>query len=414
MNLHILDQVSYAGKSQGAKALDILLTPARVALGGRKITLRRVDSAPVISKTCGLGLRLIAGIGAAVFLPAMLLGLGLKFLLTYQSGAKQLARHTATNAGGSAPEDGDETEIFPLTEVQQSLKGEITAVQKFESKLPKRPEPGSWRAFGVKKLGEKDESFDKFACSATTQTDDPENPPIVVLQVLGTLGAVDRQILELAAKWLAVLHQIEVKIADNDLTFEKLQELGFSNPKSRKSAYGTQYRTDDLLNTLNAFQPHYKKCGKKVYVIGFINHDLYASGGNNFVYGIACPDGPGLFSNARFGNPAKNFDRCLARTIKTFTHEFAHMRHLPHCHSYACNVGGSINMEEADNAPFLFCAKDMAKICYLTDSKLVDHYKRVRAFMQTFNQTYGVHLDLAKELTFLDKAIAAIDNNNFN
>ena len=459
VRVNILDQIYHRGQGKAETALNVVLKPLSVALGGRTIVLEEGRAEPKIHKVNHIGLRFLACIGSLVLFPIMLTGLGLKFFLIYKSQTELLKNHEKScrqdeEVQGSEEEDITSIEILDskeeikLTSVQQQLKDEIDAVKKFDTKLPAKPEPGTWRSYGKNELGESDQSFEQFVKPTWRVPDDLEDPPVVVIQLIGNLTETDQNILKIASEWLSVFHQIEVKFEEKALSVEELQKLSAfkQEPDTKEGAYGNQYKADHLIDRLRGaqYKKHYDKHGEKAYIIGFTDHDLYAfqilfgqaaetsphgldfhpvevcmqvqkrkdfaidvyaGSCHNFVYGAACYGGPGVFSNARFGNPKKDFDLCLARTIKILTHEFGHMRWLPHCHGYDCNIGGYMNMKEVDKRPYLFCAKDMAKICYLTNSKLSDQYKRIRDMMTTFNEKHGVSLEFKKELNFLNKAV---------
>src|SRR5690606_34589138 len=142
-----------------ACALDLLLTPAAVACGGRKITLKTGSAAPLVAKPHNVGLRILAAIGALALSPVMLVALGLKFLLTYKSQQKVLENHHTNHAATVTATESEDTLEYDLTATQQELKHEMDSVLKYERKLPAEPKPGTWRAFGKNKLGETDESF---------------------------------------------------------------------------------------------------------------------------------------------------------------------------------------------------------------------------------------------------------------
>ncbi len=122
--------------------------------------------------------------------------------------------------------------------------------------------------------------------------------------------------------------------------------------------------------------------------------------------------GVGVRSKARFGNPvdgAAAFKNCLMRMMKISAHEFGHMRGLPHCVDYECNIGGYMSLKELDSRPLLYCVQDMAKIAYLTQTPLLKMHQNLLNFFQKFNQTYGLNCDFSKEIRVLNARIQKLE-----
>ncbi|MBA3239052.1 MAG: hypothetical protein H0T62_11990 [Parachlamydiaceae bacterium] len=124
-----------------------------------------------------------------------------------------------------------------------------------------------------------------------------------------------------------------------------------------------------------------KKANQESLLIAFTNEDLFAKSLTNYVFGLASlTEGVGIWSNARFGNPknsVQSFQKCLLRMMKISAHEFGHMRGLPHCTDFKCNIGGYMSTLELDERPLLYCLQDTAKICFLSQVSLSDYHQNL-------------------------------------
>jgi archaemetzincin len=118
--------------------------------------------------------------------------------------------------------------------------------------------------------------------------------------------------------------------------------------------------------------------------LGLTATDLWPGPGWNFVYGDASlQERVGVWSLARNGDPAKGpeaFRLCLLRTLKTASHEAAHMFSFEHCTKYECNMAGSETMEEADRYPLAFCPECLAKLCWATGASPEVHLRSIAEF----------------------------------
>lgn len=154
-----------------------------------------------------------------------------------------------------------------------------------------------------------------------------------------------------------------------------------------------------------------KKYAKECRLLVLTNDDLYTEALKNFVFGLGTGS-IGLWSKARFGDPkvnAKAFEKCLLRMMKISAHEFGHMRGLPHCTDYDCNMGGYMSLTELDNRPLTYCARDSAKICSLGQTSFLKYHKKLLRFFQGFNRKYGLNFDFSKEVSTLKGRIEALD-----
>jgi len=101
-------------------------------------------------------------------------------------------------------------------------------------------------------------------------------------------------------------------------------------------------------------------------VLGITAQDLWAGPGWNFVFGQgSLTERVGVWSMARSGDPDAGPEIrhiSTVRTLKTATHETAHMLGIKHCTAYECGMNGSNGLEERDRQPVEFCPECQAKL----------------------------------------------------
>jgi len=97
--------------------------------------------------------------------------------------------------------------------------------------------------------------------------------------------------------------------------------------------------------------------------IAFSSYDLYPDDNWNFVFGEASlKNRTGVWSIFRNGNPDKEYQLCLKRTIATAVHEIGHTYGIEHCIGYECLMNGSNSMEESDKQVMHLCPQCLNKL----------------------------------------------------
>ena len=118
--------------------------------------------------------------------------------------------------------------------------------------------------------------------------------------------------------------------------------------------------------------------------IGLTAIDLYPEPSWNFVFGQASPASrSGVWSMFRFGDPGESADAertCLLRTIKTASHEVAHMLSIHHCIAYECVMNGSNHLGELDRRPTDLCPHCLSKLMWCTGGDPVRRAQRLLEF----------------------------------
>lgn len=345
--------------------------------------------------------------------------------------------------------NSDEVEVpVPATkeEAADRIIGEMEKIREFDVKFGD-PVKGSWRAYGARN-GETNQTFDLYVSSHLIKHQSlPDQQPLHV-QPIGSFSEVDLKIIDITCDYLKVMHGIPIQVQETTITMEQLQERYFEKCAEDHQRVMGKFEDEEWMIEKNkkyvqeirdSFKGHFPREKNKQYdagkvlnclygglkpalktdedkdprVIALTNEDLYTQDMQNFVFGLAYLGdiGVGVWSNARFGDPKTSpeaFEKCLLRMMKISAHEFAHMRGMSHCTDYECNIGGYMSAKELDERPLLFCAQDTAKICYLGQTSILAHEKKLLSFFENFNHQYQLHCDFSKEIGTLKARIAKL------
>jgi archaemetzincin len=113
--------------------------------------------------------------------------------------------------------------------------------------------------------------------------------------------------------------------------------------------------------------------------------DLWPGENWNFVYGQAnLRDRTGVWSIYRNGDPAKEaeYQLCLARTLRTASHETGHILTMQHCTAFQCNMNGVNHQAEGDSKPQHLCPVCLRKLCWNLQVEPLGYAKTLRDFSQ--------------------------------
>lgn len=276
-----------------------------------------------------------------------------------------------------------------LADDKHSLPPKFAKLLPLHTKLGK-PEPGDW----LDAHHESAQTYRQYLASHPVRAE--RGRSVIYVQPLGYFSSSERKIIEQATEFLGVYFQLPVKVR------ERLS-LDLVPQSARREPGGVQ--SEQILSTyvLNeVLKPRLPK--DAVALIAFTTADLWPGEGWNYVFGQASlVDRVGVWSIHRYGNPADGddaFRRCLLRTMKTATHETAHMFSMPHCTFFECNICGSNSLPESDRRPLEPCPICLAKLCYATGA---DPAKRFKALID-FHKAHG----LKTEQEFCEKSLAAL------
>jgi archaemetzincin len=121
-----------------------------------------------------------------------------------------------------------------------------------------------------------------------------------------------------------------------------------------------------------------KKPADAVAVLALTTSDLWPGKGWNFVFGQASlRKGVGVWSLHRLGDPRREPETFLLRTVKIAVHETGHMLGIRHCTGFSCGMNGANHRDEADNQPLWFCPEDEMKIWWGCRAVAIERYRRL-------------------------------------
>lgn len=201
----------------------------------------------------------------------------------------------------------------------------------------------------------------------------------IYIQPIGNFTDRQGRIVTLTAEYMELFFNLPVKVRDAlplSLIPGKAQRVHWENEQLL-----TTYILDDILI------PRLPEDGAAI--LGLTAMDLWPGDGWNFVFGQASlVNRVGVWSMARYGKPASDFNRVLLRTIKTATHETGHMFSIQHCIKYQCTMCGSNSMDESDRRPVWLCPECHAKVCDLTQCDPVKRFLALAEFWDQREMTY--------------------------
>lgn len=313
-----------------------------------------------------------------------------------------------------------------LPEQQEDFISQLQSQQALVTDARLSQELSGWRVHG-KKIGEQNQTLEQYIHIKKAKGEAWPNRHSLYIQRLGNFSAIDLKIIAITADYLSIFHRIPVHELEETLTMDQLKERylqGYDNKSYQVPLGYHQFLSGQFKKTFPREDQRYlgevvlelmrivilPTLQKPSDLLAFTDQDLFTFQLQNFVFGCASSN-IGIWSNARFGNPKESpaaFQSCLLRMMKIAAHEFGHMRGLPHCTDYVCNMGGYMNLPELDERPLLYCMQDMAKICYLTHTDLSEHHQALLNFFKNFNQTYELNCDFTKEIDTLTNRLKQI------
>lgn len=210
--------------------------------------------------------------------------------------------------------------------------------------------PGGWRSEHPEKV----QSLSNYKNSKPARV--LPGKKVIVLQPVGEFTGKEKKLLNLNAQYLQVFFDLEVRIAD------PIPDSRIPASERRARDGQLQYRTGFIMDSL--LLPG-MPVDAAVYM-ALTATDLYPTEGWNYVFGQAYPKKRVAVSSMnRFRDlelTDDNFQLCLARYMKTTSHEISHMFGLLHCQHAKCVMNGVNHIEEMDEAPFFLCSECHEKL----------------------------------------------------
>lgn len=272
----------------------------------------------------------------------------------------------------------------------QRLQGMIDTLRQLHTKLGK-PQPGDW----LDVHHEPGQTFRQYTRSKPIIPQDKRR--VIYIQPLGDLTPTHHKIISTTAEFMESFFGLPVKTRDDLPASTVPAKARRRHPERGMEQILTTYVLDEVLKA--------RLPDDAAAYIALTATDLWPGRGWNFVFGEASiVERVGVWSLARNGDPDEGEDAyrlCLLRTLKTATHETAHMFSMLHCTAYECDMTGSNHREESDRRPLWLCPECMAKVCWATRTDPVQRYRKLAQLCHK----YG----LAREATFYEKAAKRLE-----
>ncbi len=317
MNLSIIDCVNYPNKSFILKVADQGLTPLRIALQGRRITIAPEGNL-VQEESHRLGLRILAGGSAIVIIPITLSALAIKWWKR-----EEWQKERIWIPYGNQPDEGAipkiEGVIEPINQEEfiAQLQRDKDLIQSLDVKLDE-PLPLSWREYG-KRHGEYNQTLDGYI-NEHQRAAWPDHRPLFIQRV-GIFSETDLRIIAITCDYLSIFHCIPIQLQNNIVKMEELKDKYLLISKERleqlqRNPQGEegkiprhqawhQHRVDRMAKSFprdngqydgtlvldvmrEVIQPDLGEDPKETkQLIAFTSHDLFTPDLNNFVFGCA-------------------------------------------------------------------------------------------------------------------------------
>ncbi len=258
----------------------------------------------------------------------------------------------------------------------KALQAMIERLQPLHTKLGK-PQPGDW----LDVHHEPGQTFKQYIRSRPAIPQGKRR--VIYIQPLGDLTPTHRKIISATAEFMESFFGLPVKTRDGLPASTVPAQARRRHPEWGMEQILTTYVLDKVLKP--------QLPDDAAAYIALTATDLWPGRGWNFVFGQASiVDRVGAWSLARNGDPDESEDAyrlCLVRTLKTATHETAHMFSMLHCTAYECDMTGSNNREESDRRPLWLCPECMAKVCWATKTNPVQRYRKLAQLCREYGLT---------------------------
>jgi len=238
-------------------------------------------------------------------------------------------------------------------------------LSKLHPPLPK-PKAGEWR----ERFNEAPQSFGQYRDVAWKPAPGRD---VLYVVVIGDLEPAQELAIAQSEKLLALYFGGKVKRLP-PVTKQSIPERALRNhPRTGQRQLYTVWVLEELLPPL--------KPRDTLALVAFTAEDLFPDPEWNFVFGQASPAGHvGIWSLARFGDPATEAELVLRRTVKTAAHETAHAFGLLHCTESLCVMNGANSLEESDRSPLEPCPICLKKLQWTFGFDVRQRFERLCAF----------------------------------
>ncbi len=229
-----------------------------------------------------------------------------------------------------------------------------------------KPMPGEWR----ERFKEAPQSFGQFRDVAERPT---RGHDVLYVVVIGELEPAHERAVAKSEELLALYFGAKVKrlaaVPAERIAASALRK----HPVTGQRQLYTSWVLDELLPPLKPLDA--------LSLLAFTAEDLYPDPDWNFVFGQASPEQHvGVWSLARFGDPATEAPLVLRRTLKTAAHETAHSFGLLHCTESRCVMNGANSLDESDRWPLEPCPVCLRKLQWAFGFDVTARFERLCAF----------------------------------
>jgi archaemetzincin len=239
----------------------------------------------------------------------------------------------------------------------------------FQKLAPLHPEmppavEGDWRA----RFDEKQQTFEQFQYAA--QRPRAGRDVLYVVRVGNATEAEDRIVSE-TVRLLEPFFSVKVKELERVPASEIPERARRWRGNGKWQQLHTRWVLDELLPPL--------KPNDALALIAFTAEDLFPAPDWNLVFGEASiEDRTGVWSLYRMGDPEKERELVLRRTLKIAAHETGHSFGLLHCAQALCLMNGANSLPEADRSPLEPCPSCLRKLQWAFGFPVRGRFERLK------------------------------------
>jgi len=222
-----------------------------------------------------------------------------------------------------------------------------------------------------RKYQENGQSFEEYLRAAPVRRSKQLNT--VYLCLMGEFTPEQEKVLEAAREYLGVFFDCPVKVRKRIKLSDVPEKARRVHPQWGDKQVLASYVLDEVLA---ADRPD-----DALAYLAFTSFDLWPGEGWNFVFGQASLyKRVGVWSIYRNGDPKRDYQLVLRRTLATASHELGHVLTLQHCIAHECNMNGSNHLEESDKKPLHFCPVCARKLIWNLQVDPVAYFQKLEAF----------------------------------
>lgn len=243
------------------------------------------------------------------------------------------------------------------------------------------PRPGDW-LFERKEQGQ---NFEQYRKSTPVSPNDVQK--YIYIQPIGTFSADENRIIRYTAEYLDIFFNLKTivspAISDSVIPDSARRVVGEGHEQLL-----TGYILDSILSKAIPEDA--------IVIMGITQKDLYPSESWNYVFGQArLKKRVGVSSFIRFYDSEldeANFRLCLARFIKTSSHEIGHMFSCLHCTHAVCVMNGTNSIYETDGRPNRLCSECLKKLYWNLGFDVKNRAVTLQTYFKKYNLTEDYNL----------------------